>query len=102
MGQATPGGDGVNLFGFGRRRSAGRAAELKGWVAARLDLAADHIMTVAQLACLEPGCPPLETVVRIDQRGKPMIIIRVPKALADVTDEDIAAAIGNGTGRGAP
>tara|TARA_B100000674_G_scaffold495314_1_gene522363 strand:- start:6409 stop:6672 length:264 start_codon:yes stop_codon:yes gene_type:complete len=52
---------------FSRRtaRAHGRAGEVKAWVTKHLDLSDEDLVTVAELTCVEPGCPPIETVVTV-------------------------------------
>ena len=51
---------------FAHRSAApGRGAEVKEWVSKHLDLGEDDLVSVAELACHEPGCPPVETVVTV-------------------------------------
>jgi hypothetical protein len=42
-----------------------RAAELARLVRDRLGLTEDATVTVQQLTCREPGCPPIETVIAV-------------------------------------
>ena len=47
-------------------RSAPQAAALariEGWVRERYTLQPSEVVLVSELACLLPGCPPLETVI---------------------------------------
>ena len=50
---------------FARRTANGRAGEVKAWVTKHLALSQDDLVTVAELACVEPDCPPVETVVTV-------------------------------------
>jgi hypothetical protein len=46
-------------------------------------------MTVAELRCTEPGCPPIETVIAIlDSPGSPRQY-KVHKPISEVTFEDV-------------
>jgi len=38
---------------------------VKGWVRAALLLDVDATVLVSELACTEPGCPPVETVIAV-------------------------------------
>ena len=42
---------------FSRRTARGRAGEVKTWVTKHLHLSEEDLVTVAELACAEPGCP---------------------------------------------
>ena len=50
---------------FARRTANGRAGEVKAWVTKHLALSEDDVVTVAELACVEPDCPPVETVLTV-------------------------------------
>ena len=50
---------------FSRRTTRGRAGEIKGWVTKHLNLTDEDLVTVAELRCVETGCPPIETVVTV-------------------------------------
>ena len=80
---------------FARRRAPGRAAAVKGWVAAHLGLSEADLLTVAELACHEPGCPPVETVVTVHGADGVRRDWRIHKPLADVAKTDVIAVIGN-------
>jgi hypothetical protein len=85
---------------FGRRRSApGRAAAVKAWVAERLGLGEADLVTVAELACREPGCPPVETVVTVHRPSGARLDRRLHKPLAEVSEADVATAFAGPDGR---
>ena len=49
---------------FNRKRpAAGAVGHLKKLVAESLKLSEDTTLSVAELTCHEPGCPPVETVI---------------------------------------
>jgi hypothetical protein len=87
----------MNLFA--RRRAPGRAAAVKGWVAAHLGLGEADLVTVAELACNEPGCPPVETVVTVHGSDGARRNWRIHKPLADVAETDVIAVIRDRSGR---
>ena len=37
--------------------------QIAGWTRARFSLPAETVVLVSEMACSQPGCPPLETVV---------------------------------------
>ena len=47
------------------RASAQQLADLKHVVRTELDLYAEATVLIQQLACAEPGCPPVETVIAV-------------------------------------
>ena len=78
---------------FARRTAPGRAGEVKAWVAEHLSLAQDDLVTVAELACHEPGCPPVETVVTVHASGGERCTWHVHKPLSEVDKTDIVTAL---------
>ena len=69
-------------------------ADLKREVGRLLDLPQDVVVSVAELACHEPGCPDIETVVAVMIVGQPPRTARIHKPIPDVTNEDLAKAFG--------
>ncbi|SEB05943.1 hypothetical protein [Rubrimonas cliftonensis] len=76
---------------FGRRRASPNAASVKAWVEARFALGPDDVVSIAELACRDDGCPDLETVVTVMHGGGGAAKWRIEKPLAAVTQADIAA-----------
>ncbi len=66
---------------------------LKDVVRAEQRLDAVAPVLVQQLACAEPGCPPVETVVAA--LGPPRRSWKFPKPAVDVSPDDLRAAIAN-------
>jgi len=61
---------------------------IKSWVGELIALGDDTVVMVSELACTEPGCPPLETVVVILGPAH-RVRRKVHKAMADVTRQDV-------------
>lgn len=78
---------------FERRTAPGRAAMLKGWVTEHLHLSEADIVTVAELACHEPGCPPVETVVTVHRSDSQRRTWHIHKPLAEVEQADIVTTL---------
>ncbi len=79
----------LGLFSRRPRPDPQAVARLKGWVAALMSLNdRDHI-AIAELACHEPGCPDLETVVTVTLADRRRFVLRFPSAVADVTEADV-------------
>nr|WP_232372714.1 hypothetical protein [Acuticoccus mangrovi] len=64
---------------------------VKGWVAERFGLSEADLLTIAELACHEPGCPPIETVVTVHGHDGGDRIWRIHKSLAEIDAGDIDA-----------
>jgi hypothetical protein len=79
----------LGLFSRRPRPDPQAVARLKGWVADLMSLNdRDHI-AIAELACHEPGCPDLETVVTVTLADRRRFVLRFPSAVADVTEADV-------------
>jgi hypothetical protein len=77
------------LFARRPRPDPQAAARLKAWVADLLALGdSDHI-AIAELACHEPGCPDLETVVTVTRADRRRFVLRFPSPLAEVTQAQV-------------
>ncbi|MCZ8080729.1 MAG: hypothetical protein O9289_20320 [Rhodobacteraceae bacterium] len=79
----------LGLFNRRPRPDAEAVAQLKCWIADLMSLGdRDHI-AIAELACHEPGCPDLETVVTVTLADRRRFVLRFPSALAAVTEADV-------------
>jgi len=87
----------MNLFGQKPAHDPAVVGRLKGWAREMLGLGEDVAMTVMQLSCAEDGCPDVETVVGILEQGNQRKY-KVFKPLAEVTREDLLAALGQPPG----
>jgi hypothetical protein len=50
-------------------------------------------LTVNEIACLDPACPGLETVILVMEPGRKTRAGKIAKALDAVTEQDIRAAL---------
>lgn len=66
---------------------------IRGWVRAEIPLSEVDTISVTELACAEPGCPPRETVIVIMPDTGPWLKARVHKALRDVLEDDVLWAL---------
>ena len=76
-----------------RGRSSGRAAEIKVWVSEHLGLGENDLVSVAELTCHEPGCPPVETVVTVHRDDGDRGSWKVHKPMSEVCEPDIIDAL---------
>jgi hypothetical protein len=76
---------------FAQRTSAGslNMAALKNAVRDAFALPEEAVVMLSELRCSEPGCPPVETVIAVLCAGSTRHY-KLHKALADVTEADIA------------
>lgn len=81
------------LRSFKRRRPDEDAMErIKGWTRAALSLG-EGALAVNEIVCADPACPGYETVVLIMAPGQRTRAVKVPKPLAEVTEQDIRDAL---------
>lgn len=76
-----------------RERSSGRAAEIKVWVSKQLDLGENDFVSVAELTCHEPDCPPVETVVTVHHDDGARGSWKIHKPKSEVSKLDINDAL---------
>lgn len=81
----------VNPLARGATGVINRARAIKQWTREQLALPDDVVVSVNELACHLPGCPPKETVVLVMCDGQ-TTQTSIHKAIEHVTEEDIAAA----------
>jgi hypothetical protein len=60
--------------------------QLKGWVYEALALSQDIPISISQLQCTEPGCPPLETVIAVMTHPPQTYQIHKPAAAIQLDD----------------
>jgi hypothetical protein len=76
-----------------RKRSSGRAAKIKVWVSKQLELGENDLVSVAELTCLEPDCPPVETVVTVHHNDVARGSWKIHKPISEVCQLDINDAL---------
>ncbi|WP_084357007.1 hypothetical protein [Mycolicibacterium wolinskyi] len=87
-GLVNPGG---NARSTAPKASAAHVDDLKGIVRATLDIPLDTTVLVQQLACAEPGCPPVETVIAVLSSQR--TTWKIPKPTADIAVTDLQRLI---------
>ncbi|MBF9234727.1 hypothetical protein [Microvirga alba] len=79
---------------FGRPKPDREAVQrVKEWTRAVLQAAPDTAFAVNEIACTDPSCPGIETIILVMEPGVKTRAYKVAKALDDVTEEDIRVAI---------
>ena len=78
---------------FARSKAPGRAAQVKDWASQHLELTEADLVSVAELACHEPGCPPVETVVTVHGSDGERRTWHIHIPLSDINQADIEAAL---------
>ena len=76
----------------GRDPAAGEAARrIKGWAREIFDPEGAATILVSELACSEPGCPPVETVVALLRGPGDTVKYTIHRPSAEITRDDLAA-----------
>lgn len=68
-------------------RSDGEIKQIKNWVYQILDIDPEVQISINQLRCHEPNCPPLETVIAI--MTTPVRQYKIHKPVSQITEADI-------------
>lgn len=79
-----------------RTRSAERAeitARLKRDLIAALGLTEADALAVNEIACTDPGCPDMETIVLVMRVGAPTRALRIRRPMDAVDIQDIAELV---------
>lgn len=74
------------------RTDRAAVARIRTWAKELWRLPQDAAITVTELRCSEPGCPPLETVVVVAPRPGETFQRKVHKPAGQVTRDDLAGA----------
>ena len=82
------------LFGRGAApRPTAEIARIKDRARAARPGLAEASFTVNEIACLDPACPGIETVVLIFIPGRKTQACKVQKPMVEVTEQDVREAI---------
>ena len=65
---------------------------IRAWTKAAVP-AGNPVISINELACAEPGCPPRETVILVMWPDTPAWKLRVHHAMTDVQESDVIAAL---------
>jgi len=80
------------MFGLFKRKPPADPVvteRLKACVAALMDLSDKDTIMLAELACHDPGCPDLETVITVIRTDRRRFELRFPAAMMNVTEADL-------------
>ncbi len=62
---------------------------VRGWTRARFSLPAEAVVFVTELACGQPGCPPLETVIAFWSAPGVRHQFKLFKTVQEVVEDDL-------------
>jgi hypothetical protein len=78
----------MNLFSQNKpKANPEKVRDIKSWVYRILEVDSDISISINQLACREPGCPPIETVIAV--MSTPIKQYKIHKAVNDIDEIDI-------------
>ena len=90
----------VALFGaflrgsFGLPKPDKQAIDrVKNLARAALQVSPDTAFAINEIACNDPGCPGIETVILVMEPGQKTRALKVPKVLDEVMEQDILKAL---------
>jgi hypothetical protein len=69
------------------------ADRVKGWIRAALALGDDDAVTLSEIACTDPACPGIETVILVMRPGEATRAFKSPGSLVVQTRPGIERAI---------
>lgn len=88
------------LFGAFMRGALGEARpdreairRVKAWTRAALQASSDTTFAVNEIACVDPVCPGLETIILVMEPGVRTRACKVAKGLSDVTEQDVISSL---------
>ena len=82
----------MSLFSQSRRKpDLALIQKVKTWAYEILEIESDTGISVSQLQCKEPDCPPVETVITV--LSHPAQQYKIHKALVDITKEDLTTLL---------
>lgn len=71
--------------------AAAARQQLEAFVRSRLECQEQDHVLVQELNCLEPNCPPKETMIAIFSDGKKPVQFRIHRGLSDIELDDLNA-----------
>ena len=78
----------MDLFrASGPKADPAKISELKAWVYEAFEIEDDVPVSISQLACHEPDCPPVETVIAI--MTSPPQQYKLHRPITEITQSDI-------------
>ncbi|MGP1386603.1 MAG: hypothetical protein ACTS2F_23795 [Thainema sp.] len=82
----------MNLFNHSRSATdPEHIRQIKTWVYDALTLPTDIPISISQLQCHEPGCPPVETVIAV--MSQPTQTFKIHAAAEQITINEVQQAI---------
>ena len=80
------------LPGMGPKADPAAVARVRGWATRALGLGPDGRVMVTELACSEPGCAPIETVIAISADGGTQQV-KLHGAATSLSEAEVVASL---------
>lgn len=77
------------------RENLDAARRVKGWLSEAPGVPADAVLIALEVACQQPGCPPIETMTAVLMPAGNTVQRKIPRPIQQVTADDVAAAWGD-------
>lgn len=71
------------------KRDVALIRQIKNWASESLPISREATVSVMELECHEPGCPPLETVIAVLEPGHATRQWKLHKSIPEVTQVDL-------------
>ncbi|WP_245411071.1 hypothetical protein [Microvirga flavescens] len=75
------------------KQSREATERVKEWARAALGGAEEIAFAVNEIACTDPSCPGVETIILVMEPGEKTRACKIGKMLDDVSEEDVRAAL---------
>ena len=76
-----------------KRPNSAAVGRIKDLIKHKLGLPETTILSVAELACHEPDCPPTETIITAHAEDNSRRDWRIKKPISEISEKDISAII---------
>ncbi|NJK52708.1 MAG: hypothetical protein HC936_07540 [Leptolyngbyaceae cyanobacterium SU_3_3] len=82
----------MNLFSQKKLKAdPAKVQQLKAWIYELLNLDQEITVSISQLQCKEPGCPPIETAIAV--LTQPTQQFKIHKAINEIEQADLMQAL---------
>ena len=83
----------IDLFPNKPKVTPEQSQQVKNWIYQILKINSNTVISLSQLQCQDLNCPPIQTAIAI--MTSPHRVIRIHKAIPDITYSDVVQAIAN-------
>ena len=83
----------IDLFPNKPKVTPEQSQQVKNWIYQILKINSNTVISLSQLQCQDLNCPPIQTAIAI--MTSPHRVIRIHKAIPDITYSDVVQALAN-------